>query len=102
MKKSHAYELFGAKGAQGLAHQLHITRSAVVQWPDPLRERQVREVIGTAVLQGRLRLLPHDAAWLRSLLADDPVDETSVCGVEHETAQGQPPANASNSPIHER
>lgn len=62
MNKQTAYDICAVEGAQGLADMLGITRSAVVQWPDPLRPRQVHEVLGAALLAGRLRLVDADAA----------------------------------------
>ena len=74
MNKSFAYALIGVSTAQGLAEALGVTRSAIVQWPDPLRRRQANEVLGCAVRHGRVRLVPADAARVAPLLASHASD----------------------------
>jgi DNA-binding transcriptional regulator YdaS (Cro superfamily) len=78
MDKKSAYELCAVAGAQGMAEALGITRSAVAQWPDPLRPRQVHEVLGAAVRLGRLRLAPEDAARVAAALEQSAPPEHSA------------------------
>ena len=56
MTKKQAIDILGGTH-QKVADALGITRSAVTQWPEELRQDQVDRVIGAAY---RLRLLPTE------------------------------------------
>jgi transcriptional regulator with XRE-family HTH domain len=52
MRKAEAIQLFG-RTQQALADAVGLTRPAISQWPDELRQEQVDRVIGAAVRLGK-------------------------------------------------
>ena len=54
MKKSEAKDLFGGRYAR-LAEALGLGRAAISEWPEELTTRQTHEIIGAAVLSGRIK-----------------------------------------------
>jgi len=51
MKKSDAVKIFGNQS--DLAKAIGLSKSAVSQWPDPLRQAHIDRVIGAAVRLGK-------------------------------------------------
>ena len=54
MTKTDAIRMFGGR-QQDLADAIGITRSAVAQWPETLRQDQVDRVLGAAIRLGVVR-----------------------------------------------
>ena len=69
MTKQDALELLGVRTQQEAAALLCLTRSAWGQWPDPLRPRQVHEVLGAAVRARRLRVQSEYAEAVEAALS---------------------------------
>lgn len=53
ISKAQAADLFGGT-LTSLARALGITKQAINNWPDQLSDRQTNEVIGAALMQGRI------------------------------------------------
>lgn len=60
MNKRDAIRLFGSTVTE-LASALGLTRSAVSQWPERLRQAQADRVMGAAVRLGRVRIAEDSA-----------------------------------------
>ena len=54
MKKSEAKELFGGRYVR-LAEALGLGRAAISEWPEELTTRQRNEIVGAAVMCGKIK-----------------------------------------------
>ena len=54
MKKSEAKQLFDGRYIR-MAETLTISKQAVSEWPEELAVRQIHEIVGAAVLSGRIK-----------------------------------------------
>ena len=54
MKKSDAKELFGGRYVR-MAEKLTISKQALSEWPEELTIRQRNEIVGAAVMSGRIK-----------------------------------------------